>query len=28
LKRGNITVIANAEIYNYKELKEKYGFTF
>jgi asparagine synthase (glutamine-hydrolysing) len=28
LKRGNITVIANAEIYNYKEIKEKYGFTF
>jgi asparagine synthase (glutamine-hydrolysing) len=28
LRRGKITVIANAEIYNYKEIKEKYGFTF
>jgi asparagine synthase (glutamine-hydrolysing) len=28
LRRGNITVIANAEIYNYKQLKEKYGFKF
>ena len=28
LKRGNITVIANAEIYNYKEIKQKYGFVF
>jgi len=28
LRRGNISVCANAEIYNYKELKEKYGFKF
>ena len=28
MKRGNITVIANAEIYNYKDIKEKYGFKF
>lgn len=28
LRKGKITVIANAEIYNYKALKEKYGFTF
>lgn len=25
---GNISVIANAEIYNYMALKEKYGFEF
>jgi asparagine synthase (glutamine-hydrolysing) len=28
LKKGNVSVIANAEIYNYKDLKEKYGFEF
>ena len=28
LKRGNITLIANAEIYNYKDIKAKYGFEF
>jgi asparagine synthase (glutamine-hydrolysing) len=28
LRRGKISVIANAEIYNYKQLKEKYGFNF
>jgi asparagine synthase (glutamine-hydrolysing) len=28
LRRGKISVIANAEIYNYKEIKEKYGFEF
>ena len=26
LVRGKVTVIANAEIYNYKDLQEKYGF--
>ena len=26
LRKGNISVIANAEIYNFKALKEKYGF--
>lgn len=25
---GNISVIANAEIYNYQAIKEKYGFEF
>jgi asparagine synthetase B (glutamine-hydrolysing) len=28
LKRSNISVIANAEIYNYIALKDKYGFKF
>lgn len=28
MRKGKISVIANAEIYNYKALKEKYGFTF
>jgi asparagine synthase (glutamine-hydrolysing) len=28
LRRGKISVIANAEIYNYKALREKYGFNF
>jgi asparagine synthase (glutamine-hydrolysing) len=28
LRRGKVSVIANAEIYNYKELKDKYGFEF
>lgn len=28
LKRGHISVICNGEIYNFKELKEKYGFKF
>lgn len=28
LQRGKISVIANAEIYNYQALKEKYGFKF
>ena len=28
LKMGNVTVIANAEIYNYEALKDKYGFDF
>ena len=27
-KRGNVHLVANAEIYNYKELKDKYGFHF
>jgi len=27
LRKGKISVIANAEIYNFKALKEKYGFT-
>jgi asparagine synthase (glutamine-hydrolysing) len=27
LRKGNISVIANAEIYNFKDIKEKYGFT-
>jgi len=28
LVRGNISVIANAEIYNYEAIKAKYGFKF
>ena len=28
LKMGNVSVIANAEIYNYEALKAKYGFEF
>ena len=28
LKKGNISVIANAEIYNYEAIKAKYGFKF
>ena len=28
LKMGNVSVIANAEIYNYEAIKAKYGFTF
>ena len=28
LKRGSVSVIANAEIYNYQALKDKYGFKF
>ena len=28
LVMGNISVIANAEIYNFRDLKEKYGFEF
>ena len=28
MKKGNVSVIANAEIYNFEALKEKYGFTF
>ena len=27
LRKGHISVIANAEIYNFEALKEKYGFT-
>ena len=28
MERGHITLVANAEIYNYKEIKDRYGFQF